>query len=463
MVVPDLNLDDPKFDEHAPEKLLSAIKKGKQPPASANKPPAAPQPPEAAQSSQPDSITEGGDDGLLETMVDNSGCLDVDDQGHWDYHGHTSGITFIRRLRNQLGAVDIQLPMRTRPVPQKLDSPWSTDSPQESALPITHDLPSRAVAHQLCHNALDDGCSLMRFVHEPTFYAMIDRIYDTPLEQFTNEENSFLPLLYIVMSVGCLFSDDRAGALNISGYESAIGQGCVAISLALLCPCLLTRRRFQFFKAGRQLLDITECRDLASLQAICFMVLFLQSSAKLSTCYSYVGIALRSALRLGLHRSVTVNFNPVEREMRKRIFWVIRKMDAYVSTLLGLPQMLSDDDIDQEYPMDIDSEFISVHGITPMPADRTPLMAGSNAHIQLANIIMKVVKYIYPVKHAKRSKTDQHYMVSHTKIREIERDLQSWMEGLPSALRPGTEVSPQLERYVLVTAIGLLLDFANIK
>lgn len=367
---------------------------------------------------------------MLETMVDSSGYLDVDDQGHWDYHGHTSGIIFLRRLRKQLGASDIQAPaMRSRPLPSIMDSPRSLgESPQDASLPL-HDLPSRAVARRLTHNAFEDGCSLMRFVHEPTFYAMLDRIYDTPSEQYGNEEHSFLPLLYIVMSVGCLFSDDGAGTLDVSGYESAIGQG------------------FQFFKAGRQLLEITDCRDLTSLQAICFMVLFLQSSAKLSTCYSYVGIALRSALRLGLHRSVTADFNPIERELRKRIFWVIRKMDVYVSTLLGLPQMLSDDDIDQEYPLDIDAEFITVDGIQPMPADHTPLMAGSNAHTRLANIMMKVVRYIYPVKNAQfRSESDHRYVVSHAKIREIERDLQAWMEELPPALRPGTEVSSQLER-----------------
>ena len=56
---------------------------------------------------------------------------------------------------------------------------------------------------------------------------MLDRIYDTPPEQYSNEEHSFLPLLYIVMSVGCLFSDDGAGTLDVSGYETAIGQGYV--------------------------------------------------------------------------------------------------------------------------------------------------------------------------------------------------------------------------------------------
>lgn len=222
VVVPNLNLDDPQFDAHATEKLLDAMKKQSQ--GGASKP---------STDTQPESGPDGGDESLLETMVDNSGCLDVDDQGHYDYHGHTSGITFLRRLRKQLGATEIQLPMRTRPVPQMLDSPKSSDSPQETGLPPTHDLPSRAVALRLCHNALDDGCSLMRFVHEPSFYVMLGRIYDTPLDQFTNEENSFLPLLYIVMSVGCLFSDDGAGTLNQSGYEGAIGQGYGAPALLL--------------------------------------------------------------------------------------------------------------------------------------------------------------------------------------------------------------------------------------
>lgn len=109
-----------------------------------------------------------------------------------------------------------------------LESPKSlSESPQDSTLPPTHDLPSRATARRLCHNAIYDACCLMRFVHEPSFFALFDRIYDTPPEQFGNEENAFLPLLYIVMAVGCLFSDDGAGTLDKAGYESAINQGYV--------------------------------------------------------------------------------------------------------------------------------------------------------------------------------------------------------------------------------------------
>lgn len=170
-------------------------------------------------------VAEAGEEGLLETMVDNSGCLDRDDQGHWDYHGHTSGVIFARRLRKQLGAAELPI-ARSRAMSQMLESPKSvSDSPQDTPLPPTHDLPPRAVARRLCHNALDDACSLMRFVHEPTFFASLERIYDVSPEQYSNDENSFLPLFHIVMAVGCLFSDDGAGTLDTAGYEGAIGQG----------------------------------------------------------------------------------------------------------------------------------------------------------------------------------------------------------------------------------------------
>ncbi|KAL1965391.1 hypothetical protein VTN77DRAFT_5828 [Rasamsonia byssochlamydoides] len=430
VLAPDLNLDDPRLDPTNPEQFLATLRRDKPQESLASKP--------ATGSSQPESSAEGGDESLLETMMENSGSLDLDDQGHWDYHGHSSGIIFMQRLRKQFGNMVIPLrpSPRSRPISHVLESPKSqSESPQDShsnsnsTLPPTHDLPSKEVARTLCRNTFDHACVLMRFVHEPSFFAMFDRIYDTPWEQFTNEEHTFLPLLYVVIAVGCLFSDDVESTLDVEGYEGAIGQG------------------FQYFRAGRHLLDITDCRDLTSLQAICFMVLFLQSSAKLSTCYSYVGIAQRAALRLGLHRSVTANFNPIERELRKRIFWVIRKMDVYVSTLLGLPQMVNDEDIDQEYPLEIDDEFITPAGILPMPPDRISLMAGANAHARLVDIIVKVVKYIYPVKNAKhRSKGDHTYMVSHSKIREIERDLQAWMEALPPALRHGDEVSTEMER-----------------
>lgn len=198
-------------------------------------------------------------------------------------------------------------------------------------------------------------------------------------------------------------------------------------------------------------MEITDCRDLTSLQTVLLMIMFLQSSAKLSTCYSHIGIALRSAIRMGLHRVVAVDFNPVERETRKRIFWVIRMMDTYVGALLGLPKLLSDEDIDQELPIEVDDEFITTQRVLPMPPGRVSVMAAFNAHARLCKIMAKTVKNIYPVKasahmHSKHSRS---YLVSHAKIREIEQELQEWNEKLPIALRPGGQAPPELARWVV--------------
>ena len=206
------------------------------------------------------------------------------------------------------------------------------------------------------------------------------------------------------------------------------------------------RDSFKYFKASRQLMDITDCRDLPSLQAVVCMILFLQSSAKLSVCYSYIGIAIHSAIRMGLHRSIRGNFDPVETEVRKRLFWQIRKMSIYVGAMLGLPIPLSDDDIDQALPEEIDDEYLSIDGPRPMPPGYTPLASAMNAHTRLIMILRRVVKYIYPIKGIHASNRPQSYSVSHAKIREIERDLSTWMDELPLGLRPGGTISPEMQR-----------------
>lgn len=196
------------------------------------------------------------------------------------------------------------------------------------------------------------------------------------------------------------------------------------------------------------MIDITDCRDIISLQAILFMILFLQASASLSTCYSYIGIALRSALRMGMHRNIPGNFTLIEREVRRRVFWIIRKMDTYVSALLGFPQMLSSDDIDQELPLEVPDECITKDLILPVPAGSVSMIAASNAHTRLMAILAKVIKYIYPIKGLEQivQGDRQSYIIRHSRIREIERELAEWLDKLPMALRPGGDAAPEVMR-----------------
>ncbi|KAB8343272.1 hypothetical protein FH972_022860 [Carpinus fangiana] len=388
----------------------------------------------------------------LESMVSATGQLDLDERGHWDYHGHSSGLTFLRRMREQFG--DIMGPealltrstpfARKHPPPEAMDSPRSrkssADSPQRSQTGGigTTELPPKDKALELCSDALDDAGAILRVVHQPTFYKSFHRIYDLRSEDYENEDHQFLPLLYSVIALGCLFGKNGTD-VDRRGYQSLTDEG------------------YEYFWCARQLMDITDCRDLTSLQAVVFLILFLQCSAKLSTCYAYIGVALRSAIRMGLHRSFRDNFNPIEAETRKRTFWAIRKMDTYVGAMLGLPLTLSDEDTDQDMPLEVDDEYITATEILPMPRGHVSLIAAANGNFRLSKIVAKIVKSIYPIKGFQNHENNPSrvYSISYSKVRELENELQAWMESLPPIFRPGATAAPHILRMKAVPPLKI--------
>ena len=67
----------------------------------------------------------------------------------------------------------------------------------------------------------------MRPFHRPTFFKRLDRIYNTDPDQYTNADTQFLPLLYVVMAVGCMFAktENEQTMLDTKGYQEAMEQG----------------------------------------------------------------------------------------------------------------------------------------------------------------------------------------------------------------------------------------------
>jgi hypothetical protein len=194
-----------------------------------------PKPPPAQPNTTPPKITDSEKDSLLESMVKDTGSLDLDDEGHWDFHGHSSGMVFIQRLKQQFGDVwgshevhgsMLAKPKHFVPSPQVfVDSPRSSDSPMEPS-GITHaDLPPKEQGYLLCDLTMNDACSLMRFMHKPTFWNMFDKIYNTTPDQWSNEEHRYLPLLYALMAVGTMFAKDEDSQLQKEGYTSSLDNG----------------------------------------------------------------------------------------------------------------------------------------------------------------------------------------------------------------------------------------------
>lgn len=216
-LLPGFSLDEVDLEAHSIDQIIESSKRTQHGKTAADREP------------RPDDVDDD-EDAQLQTMVEGTGSLDLDDQGHWDYHGTSSGFTFMQNLRAQFGDLSVPDP---RVPSSKI---WATSHlnestraasspPYELSIPSTADLPEKEEALQLCRNTLDDACALMRFVHKPKFYGQVDRIFETDPENYTNDDMHFLPLLYVVMAVGCLFDQTENTTLDRIGYEGATEQG----------------------------------------------------------------------------------------------------------------------------------------------------------------------------------------------------------------------------------------------
>jgi hypothetical protein len=214
----------------------------------------------------------------------------------------------------------------------------------------------------------------------------------------------------------------------------------------------------ELFLASKQLTDVLDCRDLTSLQSLVFLIIFLQGSSKVSACYTYLGIAIKAAVRMGLHRRVSRSVNPIERETRRRLFWVLRKMDIYVSTVLGLPRSIADDDIDQEFPLDLDDESIRENGVSLQLGTRPTQMTATIAHIRLMMILKQVTTDVYPIKGVEQGLRGglRVYFIDQLKIREIEESLRRWSDSLSEAFKALSCGSEQFSRHVSHSPLPVL-------
>lgn len=277
-------------------------------------------------------------------------------------------------------------------------------------------LPSREVALDLITKTWENACVLFRFYHRVAFVEDLNELYDTDPNQYTNKQQRFLPLVYSVMACGALFykSDENTNHSrldsNTQNSDTNSNDGnSNANTPGSLHYDYIQRKDFEdegyrYFIAARKLIDITDTRDTYGIQTIVMLIIFLQCSARLSTCYAYIGIALRAALREGLHRKLDYPFNPIELEIRKRLFWTIYKMDIYVNTMLGLPRTISSDDFDQDMPIELDDENITVSGYRwDRQGDRLSSAGIANAHTRLIFLMKEVVTKLYPIKPKKVS------------------------------------------------------------
>ncbi|KAL8966265.1 MAG: hypothetical protein Q9197_006081 [Variospora fuerteventurae] len=167
---------------------------------------------------------------------------------------------------------------------------------------------------------------------------------------------------------------------------------------------------------------------LATLQCLILAQLYCVAKADFNQLLHYKGIAISLSHRLELHQSQKrFALGALTGETRKRVFWTLYTLDCFSAALLGLPMLLTEDDIHAEYPVDIDDENVSEGGFQPTLPGESTRLSSALALFRGSRILSRVLDQLYPASLA--------YDLSLQRIGMLNDELDMWLSDLPSHLR----------------------------
>ena len=164
---------------------------------------------------------------LLETMVEATGQLSIDERGNCDYYANIAGLALIRRIRERCDALlegsekgqTSRPPESFKPLTSPVRSPIVSEETRQRDY-----LPPRYLAEQYVLAAFNFALPLVRFIHEPSFYARFDRFYAERTEMSSAaslDDIRFEALLNELFALGVMFMPSSQLEANVDSGAKA--------------------------------------------------------------------------------------------------------------------------------------------------------------------------------------------------------------------------------------------------
>lgn len=159
----------------------------------------------------------------------------------------------------------------------------------------------------------------------------------------------------------------------------------------------------------------------------------LQHPQKVSI-YRIVAQAMRVCIELSLHRTQSrkLSLTPLDREMRKRIFWSAYSLDRFASISLGRPCSITDECISCELPLDIDDAGIQQTHLVASPPGHSE-MAFSLSIFKLRRISGRIIQLLYC---SAQSSVNQSALID-----RFVMELEAWRLTIPASDKKETDQS----------------------
>ncbi|PVH75748.1 hypothetical protein DL98DRAFT_592883 [Cadophora sp. DSE1049] len=236
--------------------------------------------------------------------------------------GHSSSWSFSRRIRSFISdAVDGPGLHDVIPIP---DGIYGTPFKQPILDLSSIDLPAEDYAEYLTNT--------LHFTLGPMYYLFDKEVFLGSLHQFYRDQHSQPNLWQIKMLLVFAFGTSiLAREAGKSGPAGAV----------------------YFGRAIEALPDPHRLRQdpIVSIEVLCMLALFTQAMDMRRAAYDYVGQALRICLTQGLNRRFdTQRITRQEFEHRTKLWWTVYVIERKLSSLVGVPPALHDEDIALSMP-----------------------------------------------------------------------------------------------------------------
>ncbi|KAJ5668925.1 hypothetical protein N7462_009995 [Penicillium macrosclerotiorum] len=166
-----------------------------------------------------------------------------------------------------------------------------------------------------------------------------------------------------------------------------------------------------------------EARSIENIEAMVLLVVYHLRTASSHGMWYMIGLAMRTAIDLGLHRKANeINMDPFTVQMRRRLFWVVYYLERVVSMSLGRPFSISDRHIDLELPLDVDDD---VHDPSILIAPQDP---SKTTNLTFAIYLFKLRRIDSRIQH-KIYRADRPLSFLRRKMDPLYLELEQWKES----------------------------------
>ncbi|XPS72374.1 hypothetical protein M3J09_004539 [Ascochyta lentis] len=239
---------------------------------------------------------------------------------NWSFHGQVLSLVHEHMHKSPLPAAELLFDGSA------YDLPWDrTRSLPDSASPV---IPSIDYAIFLI-NAVKFHCAqMMHLFEEEEFMFNLHAFYTSTGDKAVWKESLWYIHFLLIIAFGKTFVQQKNHSPRPPGAD--------------------------FFIYALQLLPDTNklCRDpIVATEVLCCIALYLQSLDSRNAAHVTIGQAMRIALIQGMHTDMPVmNLGDVVVQRCRKIWWTIFILDRHMTSLMGLPQSIRDEDVSCQLP-----------------------------------------------------------------------------------------------------------------